>query len=201
MPNLQFYQTVTNLPLDKVRTVTGGYTMVSNCAAHNVSPDPKNPNLTLVTELVIDNKDYPSAQLYPHGYFSADSDAPGDFPKRTIFFYKHFLESFEKMKKEQFDRAPNGAEFMWECGCVIRKFSMEEIEQLCLYPWFPWIGDVELPFMPTSVENPEVVIERKKTKTAEQVVTLLVEEGFIHPECADMAIAVIKKHRKKNRFV
>jgi hypothetical protein len=43
--------------------------------------------------------------------------------------------------------------------------------------------------------------ERKKTKTSEQVIELLVAEGLMDPEKAPLAIALLKKHRKKNRFV
>jgi hypothetical protein len=201
MPNLKFYETVTNLPVEKIGKVLGGYTIVANCANHQTSPDPYNPALNKVQELVIDNKDYPSALLHPQGYWSSENDSGlGHFPKRTIFFYKHFFEPFEALKQD-FICAPDGAVFNWECGCVIRKYSMAELDELCHFPWFPFLGEVELCCIPGDITNPEIVIEKKKTKTSEQIIDLLVAEGLMDVTKAPLAVALLKKHRKKNRLV
>jgi hypothetical protein len=202
MPNLKFYETVTNVPVEKVGKVLGGYKIIANCINHQTSPDPQNPTLNKIQELIIDNKDYPSALLHPNGYIASEMDfGVGHFPKRTIFFYKNYLDSFVELRKD-FLCAPDEATFIWECGCVIRKYSMEELHELCHFPWYPFLGEVEICCIPGDINNPEVVLtERKKTKTSEQVIELLVAEGLMDPEKAPLAIALLKKHRKKNRFV
>ncbi len=188
MPTLNFYRTRTRLPLAKVRKVTTGYTMVENCEEHASKNTTVNPHLHHVQELVISNKLYPAALLRQWGYNASQDSLLGFFPKRTIFFYKHHISEFENIKLD-FKKASEGADFEWSCGCIIRKFTNEELEALCSEPWYPFVGDRE----PSFFEYGKIWQEKMPTKTPEEIAAVLKDAGLLSDQKA--AASVIRSHR------
>ena len=189
MPKLRFYKTSTKLSLDKIGVVLGGYTIDKLCEEHNGSTE-LNPHLNCIQELIIDSKDYPCAMLRPWGYVSTKETVLGQYPERTIFFYKRFVETFEHMRK-QFNSAKEGQRWLWHCGCVIRKYKLEELEELCLNPWYPWIGEYE----PAVYVKEQHIQDRKKTGTAEDIASVLRDAGILNDDGYERAVACIKFHR------
>ncbi len=190
MTKLNFYVTRTRLPLEKVRKVVTGYTIVENCTNHKSKNTIANPYLNHVQELIISNRQYPAALLRQWGYTSSKKSLFGFFPRRTIFFYKHHISEFENIKPE-FKASLEGTEFVWSCGCKIRKFTKDELEELCSEPWYPFIGERE----PAFFEYGKKWQEKMPTRTPEEIASVLKDAGLLTDEEVKIAASVIRSHR------
>lgn len=190
MPQLKFFLTQTKVPREEVRNVVSGYTMVQNCAHHLANNTRSNPKKNFVQELIIANKKYPAALLRPWGYVATHESVLGEYPSRTIFFYKHPLSELDNIR-EQFDAAPEGTEFLWSCGCRIRKYTKAELEEICKEPWYPWFGDRE----PALFTYGHGWKSRRRTTTAQEIADALLEAGVIDDDQAKRVVEVIRSHR------
>ena len=190
MPQLKFYVTQTNLKLEKMGKVLGGYTMVENCPQHKAHNTEANPRLQFIQELIIDCKQFPAALLRPWGYTSTHESRLGVYPRRTIFFYKHHVADFDDMR-DDFNNAPEGFHFEWKCGCVVRKYTAQELIELCSDPWYPWFGEREAALF----NYGEVWKPRRRTGTAQEIADALLDAGVINDEQAQRVVEVIRSHR------